>query len=719
MNISKFCIEILRKFSPKSDQNNINKNIMTASSKNSKKTKILANKTTSTQQNQENEWLTTVTSILKGENVANTIVNCEIALNGLLGSEIDQHSNWGMIIYASKVYFAENLFQSIINYAKQGINIAVVVDRTVKENKKTFDAIKNLKDYRNIKIFYFSRAVKATDRIRIALNVINSEYVLLFTSLDQINVRSVGVYIDSHLQELGKINIFKTMPNTEGPFFESLCGILYRKDILTDFIKQIPGRDFFLKSLLDKYIRQKNIKLEEILDTQLWTIKNRKEISIPDIAYLFKEAIDKDDILFETILDATKRIVDLNGISDTKKYIVASCVAIYLAHKNLSDNEIEKFSAVFNFDQDLKNNKLHVIHRKIVESIIPEENKTIAIVETRYMEDLKSRFLEKCREFYNVIYLSKPQYYDYHFLNCMVMRAKLQKAKLVIASNDMHKYITSGKKVLVLWHGLGMLKKIAEVDRVKYPMDWIVTSSKGCVEEWSKTFKLNIENVLPFGTVQTDILFDKTYLIKRREEIKKRYFIPDGAKVVVFAPTFRNSIQNQKYYNFGMNIDDFAKDLAKENVFIIAKKHHVFKHILKDKGYDASGLVNSENGHFIVDNYYEFIDLLCVADIFMTDYSSALFYAILRNLPIILYAPDIDAYINSANGLMIKYPDDIPAFSVQRANKEDLLEAIRKCKEGRVKDFYEDFKELHIGMCDGHSTERVLNWIHSNLKEKI
>ena len=69
------------------------------------------------------------------------------------------------------------------------------------------------------------------------------------------------------------------------------------------------------------------------------------------------------------------------------------------------------------------------------------------------MEDLKTCFVPFLKKEYEVIYISKPQYYDYHFFYCMVMRAIIQPAQYIVTSNDMHRYITSGKTTLT---ALGM-----------------------------------------------------------------------------------------------------------------------------------------------------------------------------------------------------------------------------------------------------------------------
>ena len=73
------------------------------------------------------------------------------------------------------------------------------------------------------------------------------------------------------------------------------------------------------------------------------------------------------------------------------------------------------FLVFSNFDTILKNENIHKIHANIVKNVIELKNNTVAVVETDFMEDLKTCFVPFLKKEYEVIYISKPQYYDYHF----------------------------------------------------------------------------------------------------------------------------------------------------------------------------------------------------------------------------------------------------------------------------------------------------------------
>jgi hypothetical protein len=66
-------------------------------------------------------------------------------------------------------------------------------------------------------------------------------------------------------------------------------------------------------------------------------------------------------------------------------------------------------------------------------------------------------------------------------------------------------------------------------------------------------------------------------------------------------------------------------------------------------------------------------DLLCVAEAFATDYSSAVFEAAVAGVPCYFYAPDLPEYVR-ARGFYLDYPDDLPGPLA--ATPDELMDAI-------------------------------------------
>ena len=639
-------------------------------------------------------------------------------------------NNYTLIVFATKCYFSTNILDGLKKYVPNGLSVVFALDRTIKKNNDVYAKIKELESFDSVTSFYFSRGMTVKDRLLHLLPKISTKYIGMFTLRDKINFRSFQQVIEKALQntdaDVVSFNKPLDMSALRNASISGLSGWFFRKSFIEQTLASFENNaDYWLNYYLLNKVGENSFKCVDSKE-KYWLSLDTDDFSVPDLSFFMRDTIDviknhcvdKESVtrFVDLVLDYIEHSVFYKKNSDNKIALIASgCALLCTSLKGYYSTEewrqiIYRFCVLFDFDQITKKAFVHNIHKKAVTSIIPVEKNTVAVLETDFMLDLKESFVPALEKHYKVIYESKPQYYDYHFFYCMVMRTEIQPAQYVISSNDMYKFITSGKQVIILWHGLGMLKEVAEADRVKYPMNYMVNSSKSCVEPYATSFHMPIDKVLPLGQVQTDILFDKSYLNSCRKSICELYSIPENAQIVFFAPTFRNG-KTTKYYDFGIDIDQLSIELAKRNIYIITKKHHVFSHIMRDKGIDTSGVKNSQNGHFIVDEKHTFVELICASDKFITDYSSGLFYALIRDLPIILYAPDVKSYQEGPNGFMIKYPSDIPAPFVGEPNESLLIKAITDSDGIQNSDAYKKFKETHVGSCDGNVAQKLLDYL--------
>ncbi|WP_298507450.1 CDP-glycerol glycerophosphotransferase family protein [uncultured Ruminobacter sp.] len=676
------------------------------------------------EQDELNKCISDFSTIMRNERIGDLTVDC--TRENLLNTD----KIFTLVIFATKCYFSTNILEGLKKYVPNGIPVVFALDRTIKKNKEVYSKIKELEAYENVASFYFSRGMTAKDRLQHVLPRISSKFVGIFTLRDKINVRSFQQVIENQLNANADADIFSfnggfNLASTKNASVSGLSGLFFNKNFLEKSLNAIQNNaDYWLGFYLLNQSKNANVKCVEDKE-KYWLSVNTDDYSVPDLSFFMRDSIDvlknlcKDtdsiNLFVDYVIEYLQNSVAYKKCSDNKIALVASGCAILCSSikKYYSTEEwrkiIYRFCVIFDFDQITKKAFIQNIHKKAVTSIISVKKDVVAVLETDFMQDLKESLLPALEKKYTVIYESKPQYYDYHFFYCMVMRTEIQPAQYVISSNDMHKYITSGKQVIILWHGLGMLKEVAEADRVKYPMNYMVNSAKSCVEPYAKSFHMPVDKVLPLGQVQTDILFDKAYLSSCRKSICELYSIPHDAQIVFFAPTFRNGTPN-KYYDFGVDIELLSKALADNNIYIITKKHHVFSHIMRDKGIDTSGVKNSQNGHFIVDEQHTFVELICASDKFITDYSSGLFYAFIRDLPIVLYAPDVKSYQEGPNGFMINYPSDIPVPFVGEPDASLLMDAILNSDDSVNTPSYKKFKEIHVGSCDGNVSKKLLDY---------
>ncbi len=686
--------------------------------------------------------IATIAAIALGQEHAQITLACNAET---LSQEGGPHS-LGCIVLGEARHFSIEVASALKKYAAEGLPIVLALSSSATHHK-SYAAVKALLESPCVACLLQPRAVSMAQRLSQALANMPATHVFLFTLADQVNRRSMLVEADRVLAAKPKAKVFLQPRCSCGGIGDDLSwrlaewdvtglsGLLFQRNWLVERVAALDSENNFWLAR-DVLV---NLQKEDLAEFTLPVIAahSPRSLTPPDIAALWRDwrrhflpasqeqeskldarTCEKALTVLQDIVRDIREHRSLTIALDALllSFCAQACalVAPFLAPARLEEHKYQ-FSSLFNFDQLAKNKSVQDLHGKLAEAMVPVRENCLAIIESEHMEDLREALLPLAREKHEVIYLTKPQYYDYHFFNCLVLRWQLQPARFVVSSNDMHAYITGGKPFLALWHGLGMLKEIATPDRKVYPMDWLVASSTDCVPGWSRSFALPANHILPLGQIQTDRLFDPGFVQARRQAVRDKYGLGPDARLAFFAPTFR--MGEPKYYDFGIDIDSFARELKTANVHVLAKRHHVFASILRDKDVDTSGLRDAENGFFRVDEECDFVSLLCAADVFMTDYSSGLFYAVILNMPFVLYATDAKEYAHGPNGFMIRYPDDLPGEFVGQADAKALAQALAQARERRNPEKYAAFREHHLGACDGHAGERVLRLLEAMLRD--
>lgn len=257
-----------------------------------------------------------------------------------------------------------------------------------------------------------------------------------------------------------------------------------------------------------------------------------------------------------------------------------------------------------------------------------------------------------------------------------------------------------GTSVIQLWHACGAFKKFGYDTSADIPSyykgnvlancDLVTVSSQICVKPFSSAMRLPEKAVRPVGVSRTDLYFNDTFNQACRNQFFSQYPNARGKKIVLWVPTFRGNpgIASVK------GLDDIlhARDQLRDTHYFIIKLHpHTQAHI---EGTNCS--ISSE-------------ELLPVADVVITDYSSILFDAMIYKHPLILFVPDLDEYLDN-RGFYLDY-NTLPGLRAQ--NLEQLLQILtdEDLLHSSVNKVYTDFYDKYMASCDGHSTKRIINYI--------
>ena len=198
-------------------------------------------------------------------------------------------------------------------------------------------------------------------------------------------------------------------------------------------------------------------------------------------------------------------------------------------------------------------------------------------------------------------------------------------------------------------------------------IDGLVIDSTWCEQCFDKALVYE-GNFLKTGAPRCDVLFgDRSFYQKK---FRQKHNLPEDAKVVMFAPTFREGAKDGKRFVFSeiwsIDFKRLIKNLEKKfggKWYLCVRVHPQLAPTFREyKNPDVQDRIIDESQ---ADDMYE---ILAGMDAYITDYSSACFEAGFAHIPVFLYADDIQQYANDRGALMWNLATD-PRDSI-RNNKQ-------------------------------------------------
>jgi CDP-glycerol glycerophosphotransferase len=185
--------------------------------------------------------------------------------------------------------------------------------------------------------------------------------------------------------------------------------------------------------------------------------------------------------------------------------------------------------------------------------------------------------------------------------------------------------------------------------------------------------------------------------------LRARLGIPDGARTVLYAPTFRDHVQDRRNrYRLELALDlERLREAVGEDTVILFRKHH---YIVDPVPETADGFVRD------VSAYPDGTELMLAADVLMTDYSSMMVDFANTGRPMLFFTYDLDAYEDEIRGF---YVDDfvgtVPGPLLRTT--DEVAEALNGLDEVRAgyAERYAAFRETFCELDDGRAAARVVD----------
>lgn len=276
-----------------------------------------------------------------------------------------------------------------------------------------------------------------------------------------------------------------------------------------------------------------------------------------------------------------------------------------------------------------------------------------------------------------------------------------------------------GMKWVQLWHGTGIFKKFGydllnddekRVMELFAPkLDLVSASGEDVVDIYANNFHVDKSKVKPFGVPRNDFYSEdhlsSEYLSELRESFERDYPQLKGKKLVLYTPTFREDAKNNAVFDY-FDIGKFINELGDEYVLAIRLHPNYARYCDEEHTIDLDELT----AKYDIINFTGFKDeqkLLLLSDILIADYSSIMVdYTILKK-PIILFAYDLDDYLNKERGFYFDYKEKVPGKIVY--NIDELIDSIKG--EDFKLEKLEEFSRMQFGDFKANASKLILDYI--------
>lgn len=285
--------------------------------------------------------------------------------------------------------------------------------------------------------------------------------------------------------------------------------------------------------------------------------------------------------------------------------------------------------------------------------------------------------------------------------------AYLGRAGFVVSNLGMPDYYRKKARTRYLqtWHGTP-LKRIAfdipgqfahrsdylrTLSRDVRRWDALVSPNPFSTEVLTRAFRYE-GTVLETGYPRNDLLLDP-----RREEIRLRVRgqlgIPDGARTILYAPTWRDSSS----FDLALDVEMLLGELADD--FLLLRLHQLVSRAAKVGPHSRMRDVSAHT-----DNR----ELILAADVLVTDYSSMMFDFAVTRKPMLFLTYDLGSYRDTLRGFYFDFEADAPGPLL--AETAEVIDALRALDSvvARFRPAYDRFHERFCALEDGGASARVI-----------
>ncbi|MFD9887405.1 CDP-glycerol glycerophosphotransferase family protein [Streptomyces alboflavus] len=290
----------------------------------------------------------------------------------------------------------------------------------------------------------------------------------------------------------------------------------------------------------------------------------------------------------------------------------------------------------------------------------------------------------------------------------------LARCRRIVAAGHLPDFFArrEGQTVVQTWHGTP-LKRIGtdltdtlyadhgHLDRLpRLAAQWnvLVSPSGFATPHLGRALTYDGE-VLEAGSPRNDVLFaDDRH--KVTERVRRELGLTPDKRIVLYAPTYRDHLgfgPGRFRYDPALDLRA-AEDVLGDDHVLLVRKHPL-----------TSGRLPGARAPFVRDvtGHPRTAELLLVADVLITDYSSLMFDFAHTGRPMLFHAYDLEHYRDTVRGFYLDFESRAPGPLL--ASTGEVVDALRDLDSvsARHRKAYAAFREAYCDLDDGRAAERV------------
>lgn len=301
---------------------------------------------------------------------------------------------------------------------------------------------------------------------------------------------------------------------------------------------------------------------------------------------------------------------------------------------------------------------------------------------------------------------------DYAYYKTLKSYYHLATAKYWLRSQSIGSLLKKKKEqvYIQLWHGNGVMKKMGYdvnndkerpiVDHVK-EWDYYIANDKydANVIKSSTSYNKNID-ILGMACVDNSIKNSKDKNFKKKV-LSKLNIKEKNKKIILYAPTFRDFDLDKDIINVPIEKLKNLKDCL-----ILVRLHPLVREKINKDIFKHKNIINACE-------YPDCSDILAIADILITDYSSIIYEYSPLNRPIIFYPYDYEKYVELRGGFYVDYKKELPGPLCY--TEEELLNVLENIDVNQTKynKKINSFNKKYNYLSDGQASKRFIDKLTS------